>query len=402
MKKILILICITSLLCGCQKINTAPIPTEAPTAPSIQKVNHYFESIPDIQDEYIPMLNTMVRLLIENEEYPDELINKSDSILIQLHQLMDGYHYYRDESDELIHNIRYLNDYYGLEAVEVSEELICILEQALQMAKLSEGYFNPFMGSLINLWAPRFSAFPIENSDPDEKEIEQAKACVPTLNQMDDLLIIDKESNTVLFNKLEGCNDKVILNLGAFSKGYAAHAVHQSLNEYSADYLFDAGTSTLVVSGNRLWTAGIRSPYNKVSSIYALELTDGLALSSSGDDNNYFLLPQEDGTTIVRCHILNPFTGVSENYYRSVTVVCKNSTIADVLSTALFSIDDEHTIQTIIHKFEEAYQLNIEAGFIIETDAELQQVQLKTTSEFKNYMLSDYITDHIVEIKELP
>lgn len=402
MRNIFVFLLAFFLLCGCTQTGNNPVVSPDPTVSPLEKINHYFQSVPDIQDEFIPMMNTMVRIAIENEDNPDPLINQADKTLVRLHQLMDSYHYYRDESDNLIHNICYLNDYYGQNAIEVSDELINILEEALKMTKLSEGYFNPFMGSLINLWSPRFSAFPIENSDPKQEEINQAKACVPSLEQMDDLFIIDKENNTIQFNALEGCDDKVIINLGAFSKGYAANQIQQELKDYSADYLFDAGTSTVVVSGDRLWTAGIRSPYNKVSSIFALTLTDGLALSSSGDDNNYFLLPQEDGTFLIRCHILNPYTGISDHHYRSVTIISENGAVADVLSTALFSIDDSEKIQTMIQNFEDAYQINIEAGFIIETDAELQQVQLKTTSNFKNYMLPDYVTDHIIEIKELP
>ena len=67
------------------------------------------------------------------------------------------------------------------------------------------------MGALIDLWAPKFSAFPIENTDPDASEIEKAKGCIPAIDQMDELLSIDKSNKTVTFNELKGGNSPEIV-----------------------------------------------------------------------------------------------------------------------------------------------------------------------------------------------
>lgn len=401
MKQLLCLISIF-LLFGCQTTQKEN-PKDDLTPSKQETISYYLDSVPDIQDYYVPMLNTMVKLTLYNNEKSEETYDLAYQTLKKYHQLLDNYHYYRDESDNLVHNILYLNDYYGTnETVEVDEEMIALLKEAIQASKLSEGYFNPFMGALIDLWSPKFSSFPIENTDPSQEEIHKAKACVPTLEEMDDILTLDEESNTIIFHALEGCDGKVSINLGAFSKGYAVNKLSQVFDEQNIAYLIDAGTSTVAVSGDRLWNAAVRSPYNKVSSLYVLSLSSNDTLSTSGDDNNYFLLNNDDGSVTVRCHILNPYTGISENHYRSVSVLSNNALVSDILSTALFSIQDEQEIKKIITNFEKEYNIDIEIGLVVETDALNQQVSLITTSGFNTHLLEDYIPAMITEIKELP
>lgn len=58
--------------------------------------------------------------------------------------------------------------------------MIDALQEAVRMMKLSDGYFNPFLGELINVWGSRFSNFPVEGTDPDQEEIDQALGCILT------------------------------------------------------------------------------------------------------------------------------------------------------------------------------------------------------------------------------
>ena len=231
-------------------------------------VTYYMDSVEDIMEDYIPMMNTMVRLKVYKGD-AETLYNEAYETMAKYHKMLDSHHYYRDENDDLIKNIRIINDSYATGAsMEVSAEMIEILESSMKMAELSKGYFNPFMGALIDLWSPKFSAFPIENTDPEPTEIEKAKACVPTIDQMNDVLIINKENSTVTFNQLNGCTGTVSINLGAFSKGYIIDRTRETLMNHDAVWLLDAGTSTIAgydPDSAKTWTAGVISPYNKAA-----------------------------------------------------------------------------------------------------------------------------------------
>ena len=153
-------------------------------------------------------------------------------------------------------------------------------------------------------------------------------------------------------------------------------------------------------SNSHTWLVGARSPYNKASSLYALRLYSNEYLSTSGDDYQYFLIDNGDGTNTVRCHILNPFTGYSETYYRSINVLTEGyGMISDVLSTALYSIEDQKLANEIIKTFEKEFISNISVAYTIETSQELKKVKLLLDENFKSHLLDDYITEHNEKIE---
>ncbi|MBE6108262.1 MAG: hypothetical protein E7192_06450 [Erysipelotrichaceae bacterium] len=407
--KTIFLILSIFLLTGCTQTSSNLNPTPTPTPDSSQSliqesetVTYYMDSVIDIMDEYIPMMNTMVRLKVYRGD-AEALYHEAYEVMSKYHKLLDSHHYYRDNEDNLIHNIKIINDSYASEAaIQVSDEMIEILEEVMTMSKLSQGYFNPFMGALIDLWAPKFSAFPIENTDPETDEIERAKGCVPSIDQFEDLLSIDHDQKTVTFHAMEGCSDKVSINLGAFSKGYIIDRTKERLTEHDAVWLLDAGTSTISAydpDNEKTWTAGVISPYNKAAMMYVLELSSNQCLSTSGDDNQYFLLNTGDDFPTVRCHILNPFTGYSENTYRSCSIITQNqAAVSDVLSTVMFSITDKNLAFEIIHDFEKHYGTDIAVSWIRETDTEFKLAAIEATQLIHDAIVSDTIMDAVEQI----
>lgn len=365
-------------------------------------VTYYMDSVEDIMEDYIPMMNTMVRLKVYQGN-AEALYNDAYKTMSEYHKLLDSHHYYRDENNDLVKNIRIINDSYATEtAMEVSTEMIEILESAMKMAELSQGYFNPFMGALIDLWSPKFSAFPIENTDPEPADIEKAKACVPAVEQMHDILVIDKENSTVTFKQMDGCSGTVSMNLGAFSKGYIIDKTREVLMNHDAVWLLDAGTST--ISGYdpdsvKTWTAGVISPYNKAAMLYVLKLASNQCLSTSGDDNQYFLLNTGDDFPTVRCHILNPMTGYSENTYRSASVMTQgNAVISDVLSTVMFSVSNKNEAFDIIKAFEKEYNTEIAVSWIRETDTEFKLAAVEATQAIHDAIVDETVMDAVENI----
>ena len=396
MKKIIILLLTFSLI-SCSN-NKETLVTNKDTTDNI-----YFDSVVDIFDEYIPMMNTMVRLKVTSGN-TDKLYNLSYKEMEKWHKLLDSNHYYRDDEDNLIHNLKILNDSYGKDvAIEVSQDLIDVIDEAIKMMKLTKGYFNPFLGSLTDLWKPKLSSFPIYGEDPSQDEINAAMACTISYEQVEDTLIIDRENKTIQFNKVDGCNGNVSINLGAFAKGYIADKAVTLLKEEKGVWLLDAGMSTVTgydPTNEHTWLVGARSPYNKASSLFALKLFSNEFLSTSGDDFQYFLIDNGDGTNTVRCHILNPFTGYSETYYRSVNVLTNGlGTVGDVLSTALYSINDQKLANEIIETFEKEYDTEISVAYTVEISQEEKKVKLLLDENFKSHLLEDYITDSIESIE---
>lgn len=357
-KKVILILISIFLLCGCNK-ETIEVEEKTET-----RKDYYPEAVTDIYDEYVPMLNTVTKLTYFEEEYSKALLDGINDVLIKYHKLLDNYHYYRDDNDDLIKNIKYLNDYYGNEdGLDVSDELIDILSNMKKLMKLTEGYFNPFIGELIESYGSKFSNFPVVCEDIDTDLIDKYLNETVDYNDIDKIVEID--GNHVVFHKYKDI-DKLSINLGAFSKGYVAERVMEYLSNSKETILLNEGTSTIVGHSdiNRTWNVGIRDPHNKYGYIFALELSNNSSLSTSGSDQNYYLL--DDGT--VRCHILNPYTGYSENYYSIVTVLSESAMVSDVLSTALFSIEDSELSIDIIKAVENEYNVNVDVCYVSEYD----------------------------------
>lgn len=365
MKKLILIIIVTLMLSGCQKVEKDDV--------QYTKKDYYPEAVIDIYDEYIPMLNTVTKITYYEEEDNKELLEDINNIMIKYHKLLDNYHYYRDDNDNLIKNIKYLNDYYGNEAgLDVSDEMIDILNNIKGLMKLTKGYFNPFIGELIENYDGKFSNFPIVSEDIDSKIIENYLNSTIDYQDIDSILEIN--GNHVVFHSYKNI-EKISINLGAFSKGYVADRINEYLKGKEETLLINEGTSTILAHGEQTWNVGIRDPRNKYSYIFALGINDNMSLSTSGSDQNYYLL--DDGT--IRCHILNPYTGYSENYYLLVTVLCDSAMISDVLSTTLFSIEDATLALEIVNDIESVYDVNIDVCYVSEYDDE--NLILKTTLE---------------------
>ena len=360
MKRLTIILLCLWLLTACTNKKTEETSIEKPN-----KQDFYFSSVVDIYDEYIPMLNTVCKLTYHDNEYNEQIINDINQIMTKYHKLLDNYHYYRDEDDNLIKNIRYLNDYYGKGPIEVSDEMVDILTNVKELMVLTRGFFNPFIGELINSYSSLFSNFPVVREDIDEEIINNYLNTIVDYKDVDKILEID--GNTVSFNIYKGI-DSISLNLGAFSKGYVGDKVLDYLKDYENNLILNEGTSSIMVHGKEgdSFTVGVRNPSNRYSYLFALTLANNQSISTSGSDQNYYLLA--DNT--IRCHIINPFTGYSDNYYNIVTVICENAMIADSLSTALFNVEDIELIKSIILDIENAYNTDIDIILVSKYDNE--------------------------------
>jgi thiamine biosynthesis lipoprotein len=192
----------------------------------------------------------------------------------------------------------------------------------MELSKLSNNYYNPAIGRLINLW--QFHKY--QDSDihpPDPARIQQLVASQP---QMSDLKF-DKN------NRLTNKNPTVLLNFGAFAKGYAVGLGIEYLQQHNiSNAIINAGGDLSVIGqhGDRAWNIGIRNPRSD-SVLASVEVKNDESVFTSGDYERFYLYQSKRYH-----HILDPRTGYPTKDAQSVTVIHRDPGLADAAATALF------------------------------------------------------------------
>lgn len=230
-------------------------------------------------------------------------------------------------------NVSQVNQQAGREAVAVPPEVIFVLQEALRIAKITDGAFDPTIGPLVDLWDIGGDG----NQVPSQEVIDFALSLVDWK-----LVQIDPIANTVYLPK-EG----MALDLGGIAKGYAADqlvTIAQKAGIQQA--LFDLG-GNIYAYGTKddgsPWRVGIKDPTNPLGSpALALAVKDK-SVVTSGMYERFF---EQDGVRYH--HILNPATGFPVyNKIQSVTIVSSSSLLADALSTSVFILGKEKGLQLL-------------------------------------------------------
>lgn len=149
-------------------------------------------------------------------------------------------------------------------------------------------------------------------------------------------MIIDENASTVYLQ-----DPNMSLDVGAIAKGYAVEKVSQFIQkEGLKDGMISVGGNVRTFGekyderGKQVpWTVGIQNPdtSSDKKSLYDLRLS-GYSLVTSGVYERYYIV---DGKRYH--HIIDPQTLMPAAYFTSVSIVCKNSGMADALSTAVFN-----------------------------------------------------------------
>lgn len=281
---------------------------------------------------------------IEEEYY--KLVNK-------YHSLLDRHYYYFD-GENLINNIKVINDSYGSgDSIVVDQIIIDVLKTGIEYSKLSNGKFNIFSGSLVNLWDERFDGYSQKYGiDPSEEEIREALECVVNVNDIDSIFIIDDENNTVTFNRLEGCNKSASITLGALAKSYFIDCI-SSLDEFKniGSAIYSAGQSSIILKGdnptreNGVWNIALNDSMNS-NILFSVKLADLVldgdqSLSTSGGE--YKGYTNQDG--VKRHHIIDAISGYPQNFIYGATVISDNATICDIVTTTLMTMNSLEEIK---------------------------------------------------------
>ena len=355
-----------SLFSGCQK----NIPYE-----NMEKktFTNYFDVFTDSEGNLVLPLNTTIQLTMTDEKKLAEATTLVEAQLPLWHKLADSHHRYLDDQGNELHNVAYINQHPG-ETIPIEPELASMLSAAIELSQLSDGLFHPLLGSLSALWEPKFAPFPTENTDPDSALIAQITGCLPAAADLNEVLQLDPERRTVRFEP-GACENSLQISLGAMAKGYILDQLAAELKPLNTPFLLDAGNSSIIAwspdDAPYSWKIGVRDPSGQTSLLYAFTLTQGV-VSTSADDQNYFLI-QDGDQQIRRHHILNPRTGYSENWLRSVTLSASDQAgTLDVLSTVLYNIEDAAQRRVMIGRFEAKTQLAMDYAWCEPADTGLK------------------------------
>lgn len=265
-----------------------------------------------------------LQLYADSEEEFNETFQMAARGFLYFHQLFDKY------NDYDVNNIKTINDNAGIQPVEVNQEIIDLLLLAKEYSKISNNQFNITLGPVLELWHDvREKA---ENGQsytlPTQDELKKASVCSGW-----DKVEINDDENTVYLT--EACAS---LDVGAIAKGYAAQKVADYLkSEGYNNGIIDAGGNIQFLGSkitNEPWLVGITKPTLKAqNSIVRLNIAEENAFVTSGDYQRYFMHNDE-----IMHHIIDPETLYPSKHARSVTILTKDSAIADILSTTLYTM----------------------------------------------------------------
>lgn len=342
MKKRTLLVLSVLILTGCSK--------------QVEPLTGYVDAI-IAEGRIVPPFNTMIQCVAYDKDVLDELMLYVDGYSKTLHQDADRKYEYTN-----VNNVFTINKNYGGEPIEIDTFLWEMLEISIEMCELTEGYFNPVIGSLVDLWESKFTAYGFEDNDPSVDDINKALTTIPSYQNIREIIKLDRENRTVQFNKVENAQINPQITLSGIAKGYYIDCL-ESIDCFSKTHRVSAGSSSCSFAGknpvqeDKNWHIGLKHPDYGSTAVYAvLNLSGSNVLSTSGDSENYFI--NQDG--IKRHHILNPYTGYSENYYRYITLASEShAAVLDALSTALFNISSEQEMIRIVKKVEDFYGISI-------------------------------------------
>jgi len=286
-----------------------------------------------------------------------------DAVLEEVNRQMSTY---RPDSE-----ISQFNRAGAEEPILLSPDFRAVIQQALLISSATDGAFDPTVGALVNLWG--FGPDQSERRYPTDAQIMATRRTVGWRH----LSLTDE-------GQLVKDIPDLYLDLGAIAKGFGVDKVALLLlNRGLDDFLIEIGGETLGVGHNAKgvpWRVGVLQPdLNLAADLHGIiQLSDGRAIATSGDYQNYFL----DEAGRIRSHIIDPRTAAPVSHtVASVSVLADDCTTADALATALTVLGPEEGLPLL-----NAHFPGTEALFILRHgETEFEEIATPGFTETLNY-----------------
>ncbi len=200
--------------------------------------------------------------------------------------------------------------------------LFSILETSLAIAAMTDGYFDPTILPLVELWG-------FGEGNPKLPRDEE----------------INRSLTFVGFDKVRVSDNRIIkpmevkFDLSGIAKGKIVDLIRDYFREAGYNnFLINAG-GDIYVSGKtkekEKWRIAIQDPIheNRYSGIVE---KSNMAIVTSGDYEQFFVV---DGVRY--SHLFNPKTGYPFSDLHSVTIIADDTIVADGIATAIFSMGSD-------------------------------------------------------------
>lgn len=247
----------------------------------------------------------------------------------------------------------------------VTYELSKILNCAMEVNKISGGYFDITVAPLVEAWG--FKTY--ELREPSKQIIDSIRQFVGM-----DLICLEK-------NIIRKKDPRVKLDFNAIAKGYAVDVIAEwfekhNINSYIVEIGGEVRAGNLKSDGSK-WIVAIEKPAaSKLDpqQEYQRMYINNISVATSGNYRNYFEKDQKRYS-----HTIDPKTGfpVIHNML-SATVVASSCMLADALATACMALGPD-----------KAYSLceqldSVECYFILSEDTD--KFKILYTKNFDKYL----------------
>jgi thiamine biosynthesis lipoprotein len=254
---------------------------------------------------------------------------------------------------------------------KVSAEFAHVVRFSLEMARRSQGAFDPTLAPVINLWG--FGEQTDKTAVPSETNLKAALSKTGW-----------RHLSVTPSDELVKDIPDLTLNLSAVAKGFGVDEVVRVLQARGFTNLYVAIAGEVRVLGHnprgKNWQVGISAPvsnWRENDPMAAAASLSNQAISTSGDYQKFFLDTQGRRLS----HIFDPRTGrpVQHNV-GGVSVVAPDSMTADALSTTLFVLGPEEGMRLI------EFRTNAAALFILrKSDGSFRQMPSSRFADLTGY-----------------
>lgn len=238
-------------------------------------------------------------------------------------------------------------------------ELFGVLEKSLQLARDTDGAYDPTVGPLVNLWG--FGPGPKTRTIPDAKSLAAARARVGWQQiELEPARLRARQSGNVL------------VDLSSIAPGFAVDQIARYLEKNGIqNFLIEHG-GELRARGHRPggngWRVGIEQPDTDADTAMVIVLNNR-ASGSSGDYRKFYELNGKRYS-----HHIDPRTGAPVSHeLASVTVIAEDCLQADSTAAALSILGPDAG-------FAYAEKNHIAALFLVRSNTGFAQIM---TSEFQ-------------------